>query len=35
MGVNLRGRETGMTKQLFHRVNVRPIIEQVGGKTMP
>ncbi len=34
MGVNLRGRETGMPEHLLDRAQVSSVAEQMGGKRM-
>ena len=34
MGINLGGGQTAVSQQLFDRVQVCPVIHQVGGKTM-
>ena len=34
MGIHLGGRQTAVTQQFLHRIQVRPMIHQVGGKTM-
>ena len=35
MGIYLCGRKTAMPKQFLDRIQIRPMIHQVGGKTVP
>jgi hypothetical protein len=35
VGVNLRGRNVGMSQKLLHRAEVCPVFQKMGGKRMP